>query len=65
MGADASAIDDILRALFAGAKGKVVNVDLFVKRASRMRSPLQLDLLNAADTGGVTGADAANYQRLM
>jgi len=63
MGANPEATEDILRALFL--KSRAVDVDLFVKRASRMRSPLQLDLMDAGDAGTPTSADAKAYQRLL
>ena len=62
MGAQPEAIDDILRALFL--KCKVVDADVFVKRASRMRSPLQLDLMDAGDADVPTSADPKAYDRL-
>ena len=52
-----------VRALFAKKSG-AVGMELFVKRASRMRSPMQLDLMAAGDASVSTDADAAVYTRL-
>jgi len=64
-GADPQAVDDILRALFAKNRSAVVDVEQFVTRASRMRSPMQLDLMDAGDAGTPTEADAEMYNRLI
>ena len=39
-------------------------MELFVKRASKMRSPMQLDLMAAGDASVSTDADAAVYTRI-
>ena len=58
-------VDDILRALFAKKRSAAVDMETFVKRASRMRSPMQLDLIEAGDVGTPTEADAEVYNRLI
>jgi len=64
-GAESQAIDDILRALFAKNRSTFVDIEQFVTRASRMRSPMQLDLMDAGDASTLTEADAADYNRLV
>jgi len=60
LGADSEAIDDIMKALFT-ASCTSVGIEQFVKRAARMRSPLQFELMDAG--GDVTKADVAAYEK--
>lgn len=64
MGADAETVDDILQSLFSKKNRGAVDIEQFVKRASRMRSPMQLDLMAAGDANASTDADAEVYNRL-
>ena len=52
LGASDDDVSDILKALFAKRRDESVDVDTFVKRAQRMRAPLQLDLLSGARLAG-------------
>jgi len=64
-GTDSQVVDDILSALFAKNGTAAVSIEQFVTRASRMRSPMQLDLMEAGDVSTPTEADAEVYDRLI
>jgi hypothetical protein len=70
MGADGETVDDILKALFSkGSLSKgltgAVGMEQFVKRASRMRNPMQLNLMQAGNADTTNEADAEAYKRLI
>ena len=58
LGATEEAIADIVKALFAGTGSTkvIASCDAFVKRAQRLQSPLQLDLMQSASYGVSGGA---------
>ena len=62
LGADCEAVEDIMKALFTASCSRV-SIEQFVKRAARMRAPLQFDLLDAGEVGDVTKADVAAYKQ--
>jgi len=54
--------EDVMRALFVGSGGSV-DVDQFVKRAQRLRAPLQVPLMGSS-TGSRSSTDA-DYERMI
>lgn len=54
--------EDVMKALFVGSGGSV-DVDQFVKRAQRLRAPLQVDLMGSS-TGSRSSTDA-DYERMI